>query len=93
MSIFTPFIVILGNIFTLGVIEIILPKCIDFDEFELYGFEDYDKPLASWYGDYMTPPPVEKRNERHRYLYLNLKEGLPAEEVEKRLKVGETIVI
>ena len=32
-----------------------------FDEFELYGFEDYDKPLTSWYGEYMTPPPEDQR--------------------------------
>jgi lipopolysaccharide cholinephosphotransferase len=30
-----------------------------FGENEFMGFEDYDKPLKEWYGDYMTPPPKE----------------------------------
>lgn len=32
-----------------------------FDEYEFYGFENYDEPLTAWYGDYMTPPPEEEQ--------------------------------
>lgn len=66
---------------------------VPFDSYRIRVNDNVHEYLSLLFGDYMTPPPVEKRNERHRYLYLNLKEGLPAEEVEKRLKVGETIVI
>lgn len=32
-----------------------------FDEYNFFGFEDYDRPLTSWYGDYMTPPPEDQQ--------------------------------
>lgn len=55
----------------------------------------YDEYLSLLYGDYMTPPPPEKRILAHddcRY-YLNLKDGLTYEEIRKRLKKGEHTVI
>lgn len=36
-------------------------RLYQYEGWEFYGFEDYDKPLTAWYGDYMTPPPVEQR--------------------------------
>ena len=32
-----------------------------FGENEFMGFEDFDRPLRAWYGDYMTPPPKEEQ--------------------------------
>ena len=36
-------------------------RLYDYDGEQYYGFSDYDSPLKSWYGDYMTPPPEDKR--------------------------------
>lgn len=47
--------------------------------------------LSMLYGDYMTPPPPQKRFPDHRHYYLNLKEGLSAVEAIKRVKEGKTI--
>ena len=48
--------------------------------------------LTTQWGDYMTPPPIEKQISNHYHYYLNLKEGLPLEEVKKRIKKGEYLV-
>ena len=53
------------------------------------GYHEY---LTQLYGDYMTPPPVEKRESKHDMLYVNLNEGLSISEVKKRMKKGETKV-
>ncbi|MDE6475094.1 MAG: LicD family protein [Clostridia bacterium] len=37
------------------------PKLYNFEETQLYGVEKYDEYLSNIYGDYMTPPPPEKR--------------------------------
>lgn len=71
-----------------------------FDEYELYTFENIkirlsksnDKYLTQLFGDYMTPPPVEKRVSAHSHYYLNLREGLAKEEVRQRIKKGENLV-
>ena len=34
--------------------------------------ERYDKYLTNVYGDYMTPPPVEKQKSHHDYIELDL---------------------
>lgn len=73
-----------------------------FDTYINMPFEDftvrmpigYDKYLTLVYGDYMTPPPPEKRVNTHdwaRY-YINLKERLSIDEVKNRLKKGENCV-
>ena len=36
-------------------------RLYQFGEDEFMGVEDFDKPLKAWYGDYMTPPPVEQQ--------------------------------
>ncbi len=74
-----------------------------FDDYVLMPFEDievrmaigYHEFLTMFYGDYMTPPPIEKRvpSYQHNKYYLNLKEGLTIEEVKERLKQGEHLVI
>ena len=46
-------------------------KLYRFGDLEVWGIEDYDEHLTRLYGDYMTPPPEEKRKSNHSYdLYL-----------------------
>ncbi len=48
-----------------------------YDEFEGYNFlvpKDYDKYLTHFYGDYMTPPPEDKRYNRHGIVEIDLGE-------------------
>lgn len=55
---------------------------------------NYDSYLTLLYGDYMTPPPVNQRQETHagvRY-YVNLKERLSINEARQRLADGEFLV-
>lgn len=54
--------------------------------------DEYDEYLTLLYGDYMTPPPINKRISNHHHMYINLQEGLSIEEVRKRMKKGETCV-
>ena len=54
----------------------------------------YDEYLTMVYGDYMTPPPVNKRvltHEGERY-YCNLEEGLTLAQVKQRIMKGEKLV-
>ena len=39
----------------------------NYDGNQYWGYKDYDTVLKAWYGDYMTPPPV---NERHRAYHM-----------------------
>ena len=48
---------------------------------------DYDGYLSCIYGDYMTPPPVERQVSDHHHLYLNFDEGLTLAEIKRRMKV------
>lgn len=76
---------------------VLLPKQW-FDKIIEVPFEDttikipaeYDKYLTLIYGDYMTPPPTNKRISNHHHMYINLQEGLSIEEVKQRIKRGET---
>ena len=42
-------------------------KLYDFGERHIWGISDYDRHLTNLYGDYMTPPPPEKRVSNHGY--------------------------
>jgi len=47
----------------------------------------YDKFLTAMFGDYMTPPPVEKQTPHHALFYYNLDRRITDEEiVEKQIK-------
>lgn len=37
----------------------------EFEGYAFLGIKDYDKYLTQWYGDYMTPPPEDKRVSHH----------------------------
>ena len=54
---------------------------------------NYHEYLTALYGDYMTPPPLEKQISHHSHYYLNLKEGLSRAEIQDRLSKGEHLVI
>lgn len=46
----------------------------------------YNSILTRIYGNYMTPPPIEKQRTHHGRLYVNLDEGLSLSQVKQRLK-------
>ncbi len=50
------------------------PTLKKFENIEIYCPENSDGYLTSVYGDYMTPPPEDKRKPDHECLYLNLDE-------------------
>ena len=37
---------------------------------------DYDLALTGWYGDYMTPPPENKRQGKHGDLFIDYEHSL-----------------
>lgn len=46
-----------------------------YDGYEFQGFADYDAPLQSWYGDYMTLPPEDQRKRpSHKWLHYYYKD-------------------
>ena len=40
---------------------------LDFEQYKFYAPKEYDKILTLIYGDYMTPPPVEKQVTHHSF--------------------------
>ena len=62
---------------------------VPFENFEVYIPQNYNEYLSTIYGDYMTPPPIEKRINTHNTYYVNLKENIKKEEIRRRLKTGE----
>lgn len=65
---------------------------VPFEDFEISIPAKYEEYLKTVYGDYMTPPPVEKQVSNHGHYYLNLQEGLSIKEVKDRIKKGEYLV-
>lgn len=45
----------------------------------------YDELLTKMYGDYMTPPPEEKRVSHHHLAFIDLKRKVPIQEILKKL--------
>ncbi len=45
---------------------------MDFEDFKVKMPIDYDKILTRLYGDYMTPPPPEKRQTTHSFYFVDL---------------------
>ncbi len=48
--------------------------------------KEYDAYLTHLYGDYMTPPPDNKKDDRHIVKFIDLNERLTLEEIRNRLK-------
>lgn len=65
---------------------------VPFEDCEIRVNDMVHEYLTQLFGDYMTPPPVEKQIQGHELCYLNLRERLSAKEVQKRLKKGEHLV-
>ena len=63
-----------------------------FENYKVRLNTEYDKYLTRLFGDYMTPPPEEKRVPHHPHFYLNLNEGLSYAEVKRRIRKGERLV-
>ena len=61
---------------------------IPFEDFEVRLCKGYDSYLKYLYGDYMTLPPVEKRQSEHHRYYINIKERIGYNEIVKRVKSG-----
>lgn len=68
--------------------KVISPKMY-FESYFYHKFEDFKirlpigikEYLTNVYGDYMTPPPLEKRILLHSYFYLNLNKRITIEEI------------
>lgn len=71
-----------------------------FDDYVYVPFEDtkirlckkFHEYLTTQWGDYMTPPPIDKQVSNHYHYYLNLKEGLSLLEAKDRMSKGEYLV-
>ena len=48
--------------------------------------KEFDAYLTHLYGDYMTPPPDNKKDDRHIVKFIDLNERLTLEEIKNRLK-------
>ena len=53
-------------------IEVRIPKC-------------YQEYLSHIYGDYMTPPPVDKRDDRHVFAFLDMEKRWTLDDIRKEL--------
>lgn len=58
-----------------------------FENFEVNVPIGYHQYLTQLYGDYMTPPPVNKRASTHSHFYLNLDRGMTIDEVKRELSL------
>jgi len=56
-------------------------EIIDFEGIKVRCIKQRDKYLTIMYGDYMTPPPPEKRVTHHFIYYINLDRRLSLEEI------------
>lgn len=65
---------------------------VPFEDFEIPVPIGYDEYLTTVYGDYLTPPPVEKQISHHSHYYCNLRERLTLEQVKERISKGEHLV-
>lgn len=65
---------------------------VPFEDFEISIPSGYHEYLTTVYGDYMTPPPVDKQISNHPHYYLNLRESLSIDEAKERIKRGEHLV-
>lgn len=76
--------------------NVISPK-IYFSSYFYHKFEDFEirlpigihEYLTKVYGDYMTPPPHNKRELLHSYYYLNLEKRLTVKEIELQLRTWD----
>lgn len=58
-----------------------------FEHFEANVPVGYHEYLTQLYGNYMTPPPPNKRASTHSHFYLNLDKGMTIEEVRQEMGI------
>lgn len=63
-----------------------------FEDTSIYLPSEYDKYLRQLYGDYLTPPPVEKQKSVHGRYYVNISKKLNITEIKTKAD-GEIIDI
>ena len=56
---------------------------MDFEDFKVKMPVGYDDILKRLYGDYMTPPPPEKRNSTHSFYFVDLHRRYSYNEIRK----------
>ena len=59
---------------------------IDFEGYKLRVPKGYDSYLTDIYGDYMTLPPIEKRNTNHTFFFVDIKRRLTKDEIMEIIK-------
>lgn len=60
-------------------------KMIKFEDTVIPVVKDYDSYLRTLYGDYMTPPPIDKQHTTHSCLYIDLERNISFKEVQSLL--------
>ena len=58
-------------------------KTVPFEDTEIEIPSGYDAFLTTFFGDYMTPPPVEQQVTHHNRYYVNLERRITEEEMEE----------
>ena len=56
-------------------------KEYSFEGRKVWGPNNYDAYLTKLYGDYMTPPPIEKRKSHHSHYFIDLTRRYTLEEI------------
>jgi len=57
------------------------PTLYDFEDFKIYGPQNYDKYLTGIYGDWRKLPPKEKRKPPHNYILCDLNKSYLKEKI------------
>ncbi len=60
-----------------------------FENTKIRMMKGYNQYLSQLFGDYMTPPPLDKQVSQHSHYYINLKERLSRNEIEVRMASDE----
>ena len=74
-----------------GIRNLLLKKWVEesvfvpFENIQVRIPKHYHEYLTHIYGDYMTPPPEEKRDDRHTFAFVDLDKRLTRDEILKLL--------
>lgn len=58
---------------------------VPFEDVQVRIPKHYHEYLTHLYGDYMTPPPVEKRDDRHAFAFIDMEKRWSLDEIRKEL--------
>lgn len=58
---------------------------VPFEDIQVRIPKYYHEYLSHIYGDYMTPPPVEKRDDRHVFAFIDMEKRWSLEDIQKEL--------